>query len=123
VSKNGFPQRHLKQKGEIKMVERSLNLNKKEKLSVEEFVYLAIKSLRLGEFKGIHSVYSGFNEAFKKYFAQDPVQATNKLAEEKKIEIRPIKGGVLLYLPGEAPSQSRGDEALRKMGLHPDGIK
>lgn len=99
------------------MVERNFNQGRKEKLTVEEFVYLAIKSLRLGEFKGIHSVYSGFNEAFKRYFGQDPVQATNRLAEEKKIEIRPIKGGVLLYLPGEAPSQSRGDEALKKMGL------
>jgi len=99
------------------MAERNLSSGKKERLSVEEFVHLAIKSLRMGEFKGIHSVYSGFNEAFKKYFGQDPVQATNRLAEERKIEIRPIKGGVLLYLPGEAPSQSRGDEALRKMGL------
>ncbi|MDH7493626.1 MAG: hypothetical protein QHH44_07035 [Candidatus Saccharicenans sp.] len=99
------------------MAERNFNPGRKEKLTVEEFVHLAIKSLRLGEFKGIHSVYSGFNEAFKKYFGQDPVQATNRLAEERKIEIRPIKGGVLLYLPGEAPAQSRGDEALKKMGL------
>jgi hypothetical protein len=99
------------------MMERNNSENKKEKLSVEEFVCLAIKTLRMGDFKGIHSVYSGFNEAFKKYFGQDPVQATNRLAEQKKIEIRPIKGGVLLYLPGEAPVQSRGDEALKKMGL------
>ncbi len=99
------------------MAGNNLHPNRKEKLTVEEFVHLAIKTLRMGEFKGIHSVYSGFNEAFKKYFGLDPVQATNHLAEEKKIEIRPIKGGVLLYLPGEAPSQSRGDEALKKMGL------
>jgi len=99
------------------MAEKNFNSGRKDKLTVEEFVHLAIKSLRAGDFKGIHSVYSGFNEAFKKYFNQDPVQATNRLAEEKKIEIRPIKGGVLLYLPGEAPSQSRGDEALKKMGL------
>lgn len=99
------------------MAERNFNAGKREKLTVEEFVQLAIKSLRMGDFKGIHSVYSGFNEAFKKYFGQDPVQATNRLAEEKKIEIRPIKGGVLLYLPGEAPTQSRGDDALKKMGL------
>jgi hypothetical protein len=105
------------------MAERNLNLSKKEKLSVEEFVHLAIKSLRVDDFKGIHSVYSGFNEAFKKYFGQDPVQATNRLAEEKKIEMRPIKGGVLLYLPGEAPSLSRGDEALKKMGLNRDREK
>ena len=100
------------------MTEKRFNPHSDGKLSVEEFVILAIKSLRMGDFKGIHSVYSGFNEAFKKYFGQDPVQATNKLAEEKKIEIRPIKGGVLLYLPSEAPSQSRGDQALEKMGIN-----
>jgi len=100
------------------MTEKRFNPHPDGKLSVEEFVILAIRSLRMGDFKGIHSVYSGFNEAFKKYFGQDPVQATNKLAEEKKIEIRPIKGGVLLYLPGEAPSQSRGDQALEKMGIN-----
>ncbi|MCX8160550.1 MAG: hypothetical protein N3G18_06435 [Candidatus Saccharicenans sp.] len=99
------------------MADKNFNPGKQDRLTVEEFVRLAIKSLRMGDFRGIHSVYSGFNEAFKKYFGQDPVQATNRLAEEKKIEIRPIKGGVLLYLPGEAPSQSRGDEALKKMGL------
>ena len=100
------------------MTEKAFNSNADGNLTVDEFVVRAIKSLRMGDFKGIHSVYSGFNEAFKKYFGQDPVQATNKLAEEKKIEIRPIKGGVLLYLPSEAPSQSRGDQALEKMGIN-----
>jgi hypothetical protein len=100
------------------MTDRRSNQEANGKLTVEEFVIQAIKSLRMGDFKGIHSVYSGFNEAFKKYFGQDPVQATNRLAEDKKIEIRPIKGGVLLYLPGEAPSRSRGDEALEKMGIN-----
>jgi hypothetical protein len=32
-----------------------------EKLSYEEFVRQAILKLRTGDFKGIHSVYSGFN--------------------------------------------------------------
>jgi hypothetical protein len=43
---------------------------------------------------------------------------TNKLALEGKLVIRPVKGGVMLYLPEEAPvSKSLGDDALRKMGL------
>jgi len=38
---------------------------------------------------------------------------TNKLSQEGKIVIRPVKGGVMLYLPEEAPvSKSLGDEAL-----------
>ncbi len=90
-----------------------------EKLSHEEFVKKAIMSLRKDGYKGIHSVYSGFNNAFKKYFdGENPVEATNKLAQEGKIVIRPVKGGVMLYLPEEAPaSRVVADEALKKMGL------
>ena len=65
-----------------------------EKLSQEEFVKKAIVSLRKEGYKGIHSVYSGFNEAFKKYFSdENPVDVTNRLAGEGKIVIRPVKGG------------------------------
>lgn len=90
-----------------------------EKLSHEEFVKKAIVSLRREGYKGIHSVYSGFNEAFKKYFdGENPVEVTNKLALEGKIIVRPVKGGVMLYLPEDAPaSKSSADEALKKMGL------
>jgi hypothetical protein len=90
-----------------------------KKISIEEFVRLAIVKLRNEPYKGIHSVYSGFNEAFKNYYSgQDPVQATNQLAEDGKLVIRPMKGGVVLYLPEEAPLiKSRGEEALKKMGL------
>jgi hypothetical protein len=90
-----------------------------ERLSYEEFVKKAIVSLRKEGYKGIHSVYSGFNSAFKKYFNdENPVEATNKLAQEGKIIVRPVKGGVMLYLPEEAPaSRNLADEALTKMGL------
>jgi len=84
-----------------------------ERLSYEEFVKKAIVSLRTEGYKGIHSVYSGFNSAFKKYFnGENPVEATNKLAQEGKIILRPVKGGVMLYLPEEAPaSRNLADEA------------
>jgi hypothetical protein len=90
-----------------------------EKLSQEEFIKKAIVSLRKDGYKGIHTVYSGFNEAFKKYYdAEDPIQATNKLAAENKLVIRPVKGGVMLYLPEDAPAaKTRGEDALGKMGL------
>lgn len=88
-----------------------------KKLSHEEFVKQAILKLRTDNFKGIHSVYSGFNEAFKQYFdGEDPIKITTSLAEEGKIVIRPTRGGVALYFPGEAP-QTRGENALKKMGL------
>jgi len=90
-----------------------------ERMSHEEFVRKAIVSLRKEGFKGIHTVFSGFNEAFKKYFeGENPVDATNALAQQGKIVIRPVKGGVMLYLPEDAPaSKSTADEALKKMGL------
>jgi len=90
----------------------------KSKLGPEEFVRLAIDRLRLENYKGIHSVYSGFNEAFKTYYeGANPIDATGLLAKEGKIGLRPVKGGVMLYMPGEGPQMSRGDMALMKMGL------
>jgi hypothetical protein len=90
----------------------------KNKLGPEEFVKLAIARLRLENYKGIHSIYSGFNEAFKSYFdGANPIDATGELAKQGKISIRPVKGGVMLYLPGDGPELSRGDMALKKMGL------
>ncbi len=91
--------------------------NQGEKLTQAEFVKKAIVSLRKSPYKGIHSVYSGFNEAFRAYFNEDPIKWTNQLSAEGVIEIRPARGGVMLYLPGEAPIRSTGKEVLKKMGL------
>lgn len=88
-----------------------------EKLNYEEFVKKAIVKLRKDNYKGIHTVYSGFNQAFKKYFDNDdPVKITNELAAQGKIVVRPVRGGVMLYVPEEAPrAQPKGDEALDKI--------
>jgi hypothetical protein len=83
------------------------------KLTEEEFVVQAIKKLRKEPFRGIHSVYSGFNEAFRKYFETNPVEATSRLAAGGKIEIRPVKGGVMLFLPGEAPKRPSIEEVIQ----------
>jgi len=89
-----------------------MTLENKPKLSEEEFVTRAIKKLR-GQYKGIHTVYSGFNEAFKKYYGTNPIETTQKLAQEGKINIRPVKGGVMIYLPEDAPNP--GENALKKI--------
>lgn len=90
-----------------------------EKLSHEDFIRKAIVSLRKEGYKGIHSVYSGFNSAFKRYFdGENPVEVTNRLAQEGRIIVRPVKGGVMLYLPEEVTSpRDSAEEALKKMGL------
>src|SRR3990172_435272 len=84
-----------------------------KRLSEEEFVIQAIRRLRKDPYRGIHSVYSGFNEAFRKYFNTNPIEATNRLASEGKIEIRPFKGGAMLFLPGEAPKRPSTDEIIQ----------
>ncbi len=89
-----------------------------ERLTHEEFVRKAITTLRKEGYKGIHTVYSGFNEAFKKYFdGENPVDVTNKLAADGKIVIRPVKGGVMLYLPEDIQGDRDADAVLKKMGL------
>ena len=84
-----------------------------KKLTEEEFVVQAIKKLRKEPFRGIHSVYSGFNEAFRKYFGTNPVEATSRLAAEGKMETRPFKGGAMLFLPGEAPKRPSAEEIVQ----------
>jgi len=88
-------------------------MEEERKLTEEEFVLQAIKKLRKDPYRGIHSVFSGFNEAFRKYFGTNPVEATSKLAAEGKLETRPFKGGVMLFLPGEAPKRPSADEIIQ----------
>jgi hypothetical protein len=85
------------------------------RLSEYEFVERAIKRLRKEPYKGIHSVYSGFNKAFKDYYNSNPVEATTRLAAEGRIVTRPVRGGVMLYLPGEAPPPKASEAALEKI--------
>lgn len=87
-------------------------------LNHEEFIRLAIVRLRNANFKGIHSVYSGFNEAFRRYFeGADPVKVTTEFAGAGRLVIRPAKNGVMLYLSEDAPQGDRAERALKKMGL------
>lgn len=81
-------------------------MTKKEerKLNYEEFVKMAILKLRdTSKSRGIHAVFSGYNQAFREYFGEDPIKVTQELASKGKIEIRPAKRGVMIYFSGEAP--------------------
>ena len=97
--------------------ENKAKAGKSNKLSVVEFVHNAILNLRKPPYKGIHTVYTGFNGAFKEYFpGLDPVKETTKLAEKGEIATRFVKGGAIIYLPEDAPSQDNGalDKILAK---------
>lgn len=80
-----------------------------KKLSYEDFFKKAILKLRnLSKSPGIHSVFSGFNQAFREYYGEDPVKITQELVKQGKIIIRPVKKGVMIYIPSEVP-RSRAD--------------
>lgn len=66
-------------------------------LTKEEFVLQAIEKLRTKNYKGIHVVYSGFNEAFREYFNEDPIQCVSYLEKQGLVVTHPVKGGVMLY--------------------------
>ena len=85
------------------------------RISELEFILRAVRKLRKPPYKGIHSVYSGFNRAFRDYFQKDPIDTTTRLAEEGKIVTRPVKGGVMIYLPDEAPAPRGSEDVLSKI--------
>lgn len=88
-----------------------------KRLSHKEFVLLAIDKLKKGEYKAIHTVYSGFNSAFKAYFPNDnPVDVTKQLAKDGIIAIIPTKGGARI-MANDGSITSSTDVVLKKMGL------
>lgn len=92
------------------------DLPSEEGLMPEDFVLNAIINLRKQPYKGIHSVYSRFNEAFRKYYPLlDPVKVTNKLADEGKVFVRPVRGGVMLYKAEDIPGATTVKNALKKI--------
>ncbi len=83
-----------------------------------EFVTMAIPLLRNDGYKGCHTVYSGFNGAFKAIFpALDVIVETRKLQDKGIVKIIPSKGGVMIYLAKDAPKSDGSKDALRKLGL------
>jgi len=75
------------------------------RMTPDEYVVSAIRTLRGPESAGIHSRFSGFNRAFRAYFPDlDPVETTTRLARAGIISIRPARGGVMLYLADEGPA-------------------
>jgi len=100
----------------LKAIERPKKPLQPGQLTPEQFVLKAIEKLRTPPYKGIHSVYSGFNAAFREYFRiLDPVDITKKLAEEGKIVIRPTRGGVMLYKAGDVQRVVSAKDALKKI--------
>lgn len=87
-----------------------------KRLTVEEFTHLAIDRLAgvnkdTGKkWHGIHTVYSGFNQAFRIYFpGLDPVEETKRLVEKQVICLKLIKGGAFIWLREAEKDHSLND--------------
>ena len=86
----------------------------------EQFVLKAVKALRdPSKSTGIHVRYSGFNDAFRKEFGEDPRAFTEKMAADGKIVIQPRKGGAAIFFPGEEPAGVATD-ALERIKAYED---
>jgi hypothetical protein len=74
------------------------------KLTPKNFVLRAIENLRKGEHKGIHVVYSGLNTAIRQYYnVSDAREILDPLLKSGEIISRPVKGGIIVYNPKDAP--------------------
>ena len=82
----------------------------KAHMDKDTFTLSAIPKLRTGKYRGIHSVFSGFNEAFKVYFkGENPVDHQKDMVKRGKLVTIPAKKGAMLYLPEDAPKSSGKD--------------
>ncbi len=89
-----------------------------DRLTVEQFTLLAIEKLADEGRPMIHTVYSGFNEAFRDYFpGSNPVKETEKLVKEGKIAFRFCRGGALIGKPGAIKAPQSSKVTLKRMGL------
>lgn len=98
------------------------------KVSVGEFFARFIPLKRNAEkSKGVHSVYSGANNTLCAYYeitgtkeerTKQVIALVNEAEAKGEIEVRPARGGVMIFLPGEAYKISpKADQTLADMGL------
>ena len=76
------------------------------KMPYKEFVERSIKSLRVAPHKGIHVVFSNFNEAFRQYYNEEPRPIIDKLVEEGFLASRPARGGAMIMLVSDLVSDN-----------------
>jgi len=87
-------------------------MRKENLLPPEEFVRRAVLRLRKGTAKSIHTVYSGFNAAWRQYYGTDPIQGVKALEKLGICVTHPVKGGARLYLAEDAPARKPSTEEV-----------
>jgi hypothetical protein len=123
------------------MARKRLTLKGENTMTPYEFVVMAIeagkaKAKAAGkDYKGLHTVFSNFNEEYRAIFGQPgmdkdalkalPIAAMKKLAEEKKIQMHPAFKGVMIYIYGEMPDikpKTTRESVMAKYGLTPPPV-
>lgn len=91
-----------------------------KKLSQDEFILLALKTLVKPPYSGFHNVHSYFNMAFRRYFkGADPVRAVIEAEKRGLVKTRSTKGGYVIYPPNQnLTNEERAVTVLKKMGLY-----
>src|SRR3989344_3627836 len=83
----------MKKSNNMKNVDRKMT----RRINKKTFVLNAIHNLRNDGYMGMHAVFSGFNQAFREYYGEDPIVEVNKLAKDGIVIVHPVKGGVMIY--------------------------
>lgn len=102
------------------MSKKSQSNEEQDKLTVEQFVLRAIEKLAEDGRPTIHTVFSGFNSAFRDYFkgeGLDPIDEVQKLKEAGTIDFRFARGGAAIGKPGSIAKKMDATDALKKMGI------
>lgn len=92
-----------------------------KKLAHRTFIERAIRTLRNEGYLGVHVVYSGFNQAFREYYGEDPRPVVDQLVEEGFLVRQLARGGVIISLASEVaqrrslPKVRKSSEALEKI--------
>ena len=84
-------------------------MNQTEKLTHKEFVLRALKALAKPPYKGIHVVYSGFNEAFRQYYGAEPRPVIDAMVDEGFLASHVARGGAIIMLATEEGKKHRED--------------
>ena len=81
------------------------------KVSLKEFVEKVIKAKRKAPYKGVHVVFSGFNEYFREYYGFDPRQYIDQLVEEGFLTKVVTKGGAIITLTSDLTEEEKASHA------------
>lgn len=95
-----------------------MELTKKQETEYMGFITSAYEINKAeSKYVGMHTVWSGFNEAFRiKFPGVNPVDVTKALVLKGSIRSRGASGGAVIYMGEDGKYESKGGKLLAKIG-------